>query len=48
MLRMPRINISTLIALVVLLVQYANAVLVALLVALAAFLLYQRIEEYRA
>jgi hypothetical protein len=32
----------------VLLVQYAEAVLIALLVALAAFLLYQRVQEYRA
>jgi hypothetical protein len=40
--------ILALIALAVLLVQYALEVLVALLVALAVFLLYQRIEEYRA
>ena len=40
--------ILALIALAVLLVQYALEVLVALLVALAVFLLYQRIDEYRA
>ena len=40
--------ILALIALVVLLVQYSKAVLVALVLALAVFLLYQRIQEYRA
>jgi hypothetical protein len=40
--------ILALIALSVLLVQYAKAVLVAFLLALAVFLLYQRIQEYRA
>jgi lysylphosphatidylglycerol synthetase-like protein (DUF2156 family) len=40
--------VLALIALVVLLVQYAKAVLIALLVTLAAFLLYQRVQEYRA
>jgi hypothetical protein len=40
--------VLALIALVVLLVEYAKAVVIALLVALAAFLLYQRVQEYRA
>jgi hypothetical protein len=40
--------ILALIALAVLVVQYASAIFVALLVALAVFLLYQRIQEYRA
>jgi hypothetical protein len=40
--------ILALIALVVLVVQFAEWIFVGLLVALAVFLLYQRIEEYRA
>jgi hypothetical protein len=40
--------VLALIALIVLLAEYAKAVLIALLVALAAFLLYQRVQEYRA
>jgi hypothetical protein len=40
--------ILALVALVVLLVQYSKTVLVVFLVALAVFLLYQRVEEYRA
>jgi hypothetical protein len=40
--------ILALIALAVLIVEYAKLTLVALLVALAVFLLYQRIQEYRA
>ena len=40
--------ILALIALAVLVVQYASTIFVALLVALAVFLLYQRIQEYRA
>jgi hypothetical protein len=40
--------ILALIALVVLVIQFAEWIFVGLLVALAVFLLYQRIEEYRA
>jgi hypothetical protein len=40
--------ILALIALVVLVVQFAEWIFVGLLVALAVFLLYQRIQEYRA
>lgn len=40
--------ILALIAVIVLVVQFASAIFVALLVALAVFLLYQRIQEYRA
>ena len=40
--------ILALIALAVLVVQFASSIFVALLVALAVFLLYQRIQEYRA
>jgi hypothetical protein len=40
--------ILALIALGVLVVQFANAIFVALLIALAVYLLYQRIQEYRA
>jgi hypothetical protein len=40
--------VLALIALVVLIVQHAKVLLVALLIALAAFLLYQRFEEFRS